>query len=88
MEQGMMKKKLEKGVIVLGWSTLLGVFISFHYIGWLAFFSEGKTVTLYINRFNEAIPEAILLIISLPCILYVIIRWFQDGSCTRKMSKL
>ena len=72
-----MNKKLEKVILAIGCGTLLGTYVTFHYIFWTAYTSQDKAVLLFINKVGEAIPEGILLIISIPCIAYVIKKWFR-----------
>jgi len=59
-----MKINIKKFSTMIAASCLLGVYITFTYVFFVAYFNPAKAVTIYINRYSEADIEAVILILG------------------------
>ena len=64
--------KLKDIAEIYGKIIILACVVCLYIIFFVAYFLNDKTVLVTINTYNEAHIELVMLILALPCILYVL----------------
>lgn len=86
-ERTMVKEKTRENMITLGLVFMLAGFLTFAFIFLTAFFSEDKMVMVYINYYNEANVEFVLLIIGLFLGIYSTYEILKEIELTKNKRK-
>ena len=71
--------KIKDFIKVIGLGTVLAVYIRLLWTFLLAYFHPTKQVLISSNTYGEANIEAIMLLVTLPCVIYFIYEvWKND----------
>jgi len=80
--------ELKSLLICVTLGILIGTYLTFAYTFLLAYKTKEKEATIYIDKYNEAEIELIVLIISLPAIIYTVIhilKWLKNEEKKEKI---
>ena len=61
----------------LGFSVVFGSYLALSYTFLLAYFHPSKQVLVNINTYGEATSEFILLVVSIPAVIYFVIKYIK-----------
>ena len=62
----------------LGFSVVFGSYLALTYTFLKAYFHPSKQILVNINAYGEATSEFILLIVSIPAVIYFVIKYIKN----------
>lgn len=78
---------IQRTVIKIGVLSLIIGYLCFIYLWFGAFFSPEKYIIVAVDIFGEGLPEAIALLLTLPCVIYFMMN-FRDAITKSKKVEL